>query len=178
MGEFINLLGFSDIINLLLTGCGILVFYKIKRWDSKQDRLEAERRNEIKNLEAKTEAQEQYKMEKMEEREQKRHKDYEGIREAITSLSEQLREETKDRKEKLEIFKKQSGDLDRALLHDALYTDCRRVIDKKHVTLYELENIESLFKAYKSVNGNGTIEKMYNKVIKLPVVTADGDQEF
>jgi len=178
MRELLNLLGVSDIINLILTGCGILIFYKIKRWDSKQDQLELERKKEKKALEEKAEAQEQYKIQKMEEREQARRKDSKEIRESIVNLTNVLEDEIEERKEESKQLKKLSDDMDRAILHDALYFDCKRAIDNKCVTLYELENIESLFNAYKTVHGNGTIEKMFNKVSKLPIITANGEQEF
>lgn len=178
MLEALNLLGVSDIINLILTGCGILIFYKIKRWDSKQDRMEADRKKENETLRRKAEEHEQHKINKIKESEEARKRDSKEIHGSIIKLTDLLKTEINERKEEAKQIRKKSDTLDKAILHDALYFDCKRAINNKSVTLYELENIESLFKAYKSVNGNGTIEKMYNKVVKLPVVTADGEQEF
>ena len=174
MGEALNLLGVSDIINLILTGCGILIFYKIKRWDSKQDKLESDRKKENEALRRKVEEREQHKINKIKESKEELIIN-DNLKIKLTDL---LKTEIDERKEEAKQIRKKSDALDKAILHDALYFDCKRAIDNKCVTLYELENIESLFKAYRSVNGNGTIEKMYNKVTKLPVVTADGEQEF
>lgn len=56
-----------------------------------------------------------------------------------------------------------------ALLHDKLYFLCQSYIDKGSITLEELENIEYLYSPYRSLGGNGTCEKLYDKILSLPI---------
>lgn len=56
-----------------------------------------------------------------------------------------------------------------ALLHDKLYFLCQSYIEEGKISLDELENIEYLYSPYRALDGNGTCEKLYEKVLSLPI---------
>lgn len=57
-----------------------------------------------------------------------------------------------------------------ALQHDRLYRLTEEYIERGYVTLDELDNLDYLFSSYKALGGNGSGERRYNLVQKLPVV--------
>lgn len=78
---------------------------------------------------------------------------------------------TKD-KEELENMKKQLSTFEvamKALAHDKIYKLTDDYIERGWVTLDELDNLEYLYTAYRGLGGNGTGEKRYNRVQRLPI---------
>lgn len=66
-----------------------------------------------------------------------------------------------------------------ALAHDRLYYLLESMLEeyqtgkRKGITTEEFENIKILFDGYKSLGGNGTCERLYKEVDKLPTVSKD-----
>nr|DAU68247.1 MAG TPA: holin protein [Caudoviricetes sp.] len=56
-----------------------------------------------------------------------------------------------------------------ALLHFRLYANAEDCIARGHTTVAEIEDLESLYRAYKSLGGNGTGERLYKHAVELPV---------
>lgn len=56
-----------------------------------------------------------------------------------------------------------------ALLHDKLYFLCQNYIELGQITIEELENIEYLYAPYRALGGNGTCERLYDEVLKIPI---------
>lgn len=57
-----------------------------------------------------------------------------------------------------------------AILRDRLYSNCKRCIECGYITVYEFENITSLYLEYKKLGGNSFITELYEKVTKLKIV--------
>lgn len=57
-----------------------------------------------------------------------------------------------------------------ASLHDRIYSNYEVILQRGGVTLKELNNIGHLWKAYSSLGGNGTGQKMYERICELPVI--------
>lgn len=60
-----------------------------------------------------------------------------------------------------------------ALLHFRLYANAEDTLRKGFTTVAEVEDLENLYKAYKSLGGNGTGEKLYKDSMDLPVRKED-----
>lgn len=56
-----------------------------------------------------------------------------------------------------------------ALLHFRLYANAEDTLRKGYTTVADVEDLENLYKAYKSLGGNGTGEKLYKDSMALPV---------
>lgn len=56
-----------------------------------------------------------------------------------------------------------------ALLHDRLYQACSYHIQNKCISPSEMRNLEKMYKAYKSLGGNGTIKEMYERCMQLKI---------
>lgn len=56
----------------------------------------------------------------------------------------------------------------RSLCRAEMISICHKAQKENCIAYYNLENLEHLFEAYKSLGGNGAMEKLYNKTIKLP----------
>lgn len=54
------------------------------------------------------------------------------------------------------------------LAHDRIYSQCDKYLKRGYVTLDELENLEYLYNPYKGLGGNGTGERLYEAVNRLP----------
>jgi len=54
-----------------------------------------------------------------------------------------------------------------ALLHDSIYHECQRHIDKGYIYLDDLKNLENSYMAYSALGGNGTCEELFCRVKKL-----------
>lgn len=61
-----------------------------------------------------------------------------------------------------------------ALQHDRLYRLTEEYIERGYVTLDELDNLEYIYTSYKALGGNGSGERRYNLVQKLPIIN-EGD---
>lgn len=59
----------------------------------------------------------------------------------------------------------------KALLHDRIYDECFKILERKSLTIEELENLKYLYEPYRALGGNGTCEYMMGEVEKLPVDT-------
>lgn len=55
-----------------------------------------------------------------------------------------------------------------AILHNKIYRQCADHLDAGFISIDDLDDLGYLFKAYKSLGGNGTGETLYNKVSALP----------
>lgn len=64
-----------------------------------------------------------------------------------------------------------------ALLHYQVYTLATQMIDKGEVTYEDLDELDYCYKPYRALGGNGTGEKLYNKVQELPIVGKDKQHE-
>ena len=62
-----------------------------------------------------------------------------------------------------------------ALLHFLLYANAEDTLRKGYATVADVEGLENLYKAYKSLGGNGTGEKLYKDSMALPVRKDDKD---
>lgn len=62
-------------------------------------------------------------------------------------------------------------DVLKALTHDAFFRYCRYLNPVDKLSEAELENLNSLYKAYHSLGLNGTGDKLYNQIIAKPVET-------
>ena len=56
----------------------------------------------------------------------------------------------------------------RSLCRAEMISICHKAQKENCIAYYNLENLEHLFEAYKALGGNGAMEKLYNKTIKLP----------
>lgn len=55
-----------------------------------------------------------------------------------------------------------------AILHNKIYRQCAEHLGVGYVSIDDLDDLEYLFRAYKSLGGNGTGEQLYKKVCDLP----------
>lgn len=91
---------------------------------------------------------------------------------AIKYLYAQLRKEFSKRTQQLE---KESAEQDLikkgvlAILHDRLYCECQRLIEKGSATVAELNNLKHIYVAYHSLGGNGTGTELYMRCLKLKI---------
>lgn len=56
-----------------------------------------------------------------------------------------------------------------AMLHDRLYQLCANYIERKSITVDELENLEYLYKSYHNLGGNGTGTALFNRCKNLKI---------
>lgn len=56
-----------------------------------------------------------------------------------------------------------------AMLHDRLYQLCTNYIERKSITVDELENLEYLYKSYHNLGGNGTGTALFNRCKNLKI---------
>ena len=54
-----------------------------------------------------------------------------------------------------------------ALLRNELIRRYREYEEKGEVSIIDMENIEHMYTEYRNLGGNGTVEKMYNDILKL-----------
>ncbi len=57
----------------------------------------------------------------------------------------------------------------KGILHNEIINRCKKLLIIGYVTPDDLEELEYLFKPYKELQGNGTAEKLINKVYELPI---------
>ena len=55
-----------------------------------------------------------------------------------------------------------------ALLHDRLYQACTFYLKRGYCSVDDRDNLEYMFKPYKTLGGNGTGEELYNRCLALP----------
>lgn len=56
----------------------------------------------------------------------------------------------------------------RALLHNQIISEGKKLVIKKYCTPEEYEDMEYLWSSYHELNGNGSAERMINQVRALP----------
>ena len=56
-----------------------------------------------------------------------------------------------------------------ALLRNELVRRYREYESKGEISILDKENIEHMFKEYKNLGGNGTVAKMYEEILSLPI---------
>lgn len=54
-----------------------------------------------------------------------------------------------------------------ALLHNSLFRNCEQYIAKGEITVNELDNLETLYKSYHALGGNGTGTALYERCKSL-----------
>ncbi|BDH66073.1 hypothetical protein ABG953_11610 [Enterococcus faecalis] len=100
----------------------------------------------------------------------------------------------KERDEKLDTLIAQQGEIQKdiselqmqgakrqkaniASLHDRIYSNYETILSRNppRITMKELNNLQYLWDAYSGLGGNGTGEKMYNRVCDLPIVDDEGE---
>lgn len=59
----------------------------------------------------------------------------------------------------------------RSLLRDRIIYQSLHHIKVGLVSVEDIDNITSLYNAYKDLNGNGAVDNVYNKLLSLPTVT-------
>jgi hypothetical protein len=57
----------------------------------------------------------------------------------------------------------------KGILHNDIIYRCKKYLIIGYVTLEDMEELEYLFKPYKLLGGNGTAEKLMNRVYNLPI---------
>lgn len=62
-----------------------------------------------------------------------------------------------------------------ALLRNSLIRNYNDYMSRGYVPLYAMESIEIMYKAYKSLGGNGAVTKLYQEIKELP--TKDPKEE-
>lgn len=63
-----------------------------------------------------------------------------------------------------------------AMLHNKIYVQCANYLQEGFISIADLDDLDYLFNAYKSLGGNGTGETLYNKVKALPnIKTKEGN---
>lgn len=63
----------------------------------------------------------------------------------------------------------------KALLASDIYDKAQTYINKKSITPYQLEILETLAHSYEEQGGNGTVKKLVRECEKLPTRTTDKD---
>lgn len=57
----------------------------------------------------------------------------------------------------------------KALAHDSFHRQCRELLAQESITEDDLENLNYLHDAYKSLGLNGTGEELYKRCLKKPI---------
>ena len=56
-----------------------------------------------------------------------------------------------------------------ALLKFRVMKECDRLLDAGHVDVHKLDELKEMYQAYHAMGGNGTAERLYKEVLKLPI---------
>lgn len=59
----------------------------------------------------------------------------------------------------------------RSLLRSEIIHICHRAEEKQYLEVYNLENLNDMFRSYQSLGGNGAIKAMYQQALQNPIVT-------
>lgn len=101
-----------------------------------------------------------------------------GVKRLFHLMFNIINQKQKKEREELNNMKNKLSSLEiamKAISHDKIYKLTDEYIDRGWVTLDELDNLEYLYTAYRTLGGNGTGEKRYNRVQALPVKTSQSD---
>lgn len=63
----------------------------------------------------------------------------------------------------------------RSLLRDRIIHCSLHHIKQGHVTVEDVDNVTSLYNAYKDLGGNGAVKNVYNQLLSLPTITLHTD---
>lgn len=63
----------------------------------------------------------------------------------------------------------------RSLLRTEIIHICHRADEKGYIEVYNLENLNDMYKAYHVLGGNGAIKVMYEQAQQHPVATQGGN---
>lgn len=63
----------------------------------------------------------------------------------------------------------------RSLLRSEIINICHKAENKGFLPIYNLENLNDMYKAYKALGGNGAIEDLCNQIKKYPHNNPQGD---
>lgn len=55
------------------------------------------------------------------------------------------------------------------ILHNELYINCQEIIERKSITVGELDNLNLIYAPYHKLGGNGTGTKLYELASNLPI---------
>ena len=72
----------------------------------------------------------------------------------------------KNRKEKEQVDALREGV--EAILHDRIITICDKCLERGFVHLHNVETVDSMYKAYRKLGGNGPVTKAVNVFKQLP----------
>lgn len=61
-----------------------------------------------------------------------------------------------------------------AMLHERIVRFCERLLIIGYVTADDLKELDYLYNPYRALGGNGTAERLYNKVQQLPLRVENG----
>lgn len=77
-----------------------------------------------------------------------------------------------------ELTEKRFNNLEKAqvaILHNKIYRQCTEHLIDEFISLADMDDLDYLFSAYKSLGGNGTGEDLYNEVRRLPKIRKEGN---
>lgn len=57
-----------------------------------------------------------------------------------------------------------------SILHDRLQQACVYHLKVRHISVDDLENLETMFRSYTRLGGNGTVKKLYERCQELRIV--------
>lgn len=58
----------------------------------------------------------------------------------------------------------------KALLRDCIIKSYNKCMERGYCLIYELENIEEMYKQYHALHGNGTVTELVEKIKELPTM--------
>lgn len=91
---------------------------------------------------------------------------YEKAREALEKQRKEAQWEAEERLRKdIELLK--SGTL--SMLHNELVSTIMECHEKNKKRVYQVENIEHMYQAYRGLGGNGTVKQMYESFSEIPI---------
>jgi hypothetical protein len=101
-------------------------------------------------------------------------KNYKELKKRNEKLDEMLQKQESIQKDISELqsqgAKRQKANI--ASLHDRIYSNYETILSRNPpvVTMKELNNLEYLWEAYSGLGGNGTGQRMYERICDLPII--------
>lgn len=101
-------------------------------------------------------------------------KNYKELKKRNEKLDEMLQKQESIQKDisELQIQGKKRQKANIASLHNQIYSNYETILSRTPpvVTLKELNNLEYLWEAYSGLEGNGTGQRMYERICNLPII--------